>query len=138
MSIYLRKKGQKTLSMHLIAHCCKSFLFFSINFKIKETYLKRNINYSILYFQAINCVLELHLIFLACVMWRKRFNFVLMERNSLQIMSCFSQWRYVIRVDNLRDDVIQIRNRKWTTLSIPNSQRCSPLSQGVVGMVSLG
>lgn len=43
-------------------------------------------------------------------------------------------WRYVIRVDNLRDDVIQIRNRKWTTLSIPNSQRCSPLSQGVVGM----
>ena len=53
-------------------------------------------------------------------------------------MSCFSQWRYVIRVDNLRDDIIQIRNRKWTTLSIPNSQRCSPLSQGVVGMVSLG
>uniref|UniRef100_K1R0J8 Polymerase delta-interacting protein 2 n=1 Tax=Magallana gigas TaxID=29159 RepID=K1R0J8_MAGGI len=44
-------------------------------------------------------------------------------------------WRYVIRVDNLRDDVIQIRNRKWTTLSIPNSQRCSPLSQGVVGML---
>ncbi len=48
----------------------------------------------------------------------------------------FVQWRYLIRLENLTDDYVQLRERFWKVFSINGSLE-SVTGKGVVGVVSV-